>query len=272
MMPSLITPSQVLHKIKGGKPGLYRMIMTNDAAKMLWALNTDNIRNLKKTNVEMLRYMLRNGEYQSDHPEALLFNTEGVLMNGQHRIYAFLDADLNGKPLVVRIATGVPPDVKGYLDNGMPRMLSERVGLSEKNNKVISQIITCAINLDRAGTRRITPLEAQTYYDAHNTALEWVATVKKKRPGIGSNAVAVAAMEYYERSRPMAKEFYNDLFDFEGYVHQAQKLRQLLMVMAFRKQTSGAANRVIQYRKAIYCMKKHLSGEEIHRVYGQDWD
>jgi len=249
--------------------GMFSVRLNSDGAAKLLRYNLDN-RRVRKALVEYLKHQIRTGEWQDDHPQPVVFSDSGRLIDGQHRLTAIVESELdNGQFIGVRVETGARDCVREYIDTGIPRTLEDRVRLHDdlRINHFAARIVNAHWLLNTVGARRRpSPDEARDYYAEHEESILWCTAIHKKERGIGAIHVALAATEYYERSPEQADEFYSDLFVPAGTVQQAQMLRDHLSRVEFQRSTSGHQGRRDVHAKSICCMRAHMSGVEVKRV------
>lgn len=80
------------------------------------AANTTN-RPISKPVVRSFADVMRRGEWRVTH-QGIAFDTNGVLVDGQHRLAAVLEADM---PIEMTVFTEVPPETFDVLDTGKRR-------------------------------------------------------------------------------------------------------------------------------------------------------
>jgi hypothetical protein len=252
------------------KPGFYLVEVDAETAKKWLQLNIGN-RRLRKAGVSFLRSQIENGEWQSSHPQPIVFSDTGRLIDGQHRLTAIAEAVVsNGKPLkiMVRVETGAPDGIREYLDSGIGRTLEDRADLDPDPgfNRFITQLVNFhqCILFPSSKSKKTTPAFAKDFYRRHSWSLKKVYELNRKEKGTGQVAVSLAAMQYFEINEQKAGEFYADLFIAAGRVQQAQMLRDFLIRQ--RNIAGGLAIREDAHYKAIGCMKAHREGREIFRV------
>ena len=81
-------------------------LITPDQARQYLAFNTNN-RNLRKAHVEKLANDIKNGRWVYNSA-TIVFNGDGTLLDGQHRLAAIIDADTPVKVAVARGVAGGP--------------------------------------------------------------------------------------------------------------------------------------------------------------------
>lgn len=141
-----------------------------------WLATMQHNRRLSSNTVERLAKMMKEGQWLFDGAP-LRFNTKGELVDGQHRLWALIEAKYTADFLVVR---NVPDEAFLTMDTGKNRsfadMLSiETPGLGDVNNVAATTQIACRWDLGmrgrqliagRAGT--LTNSQLMTYYRQHS--------------------------------------------------------------------------------------------------------
>ena len=94
--------------------------VTPAMAKAWLKKNTKN-RKVKKKIVARYAHQMKQGEWELTG-EAICFSNQGILLNGQHRLWACIEADT---PFQTAVARGVHPDALGKYDTGTTRQASD---------------------------------------------------------------------------------------------------------------------------------------------------
>jgi hypothetical protein len=261
------------------KPGWYTLAVDSEIAQYLLLKNVNN-RKRGRSSIDFHKRNLRNNFFMHNHPHAILFSWDGVLMDGQHRLSAIADAKISStSAIVMRIETGLDPQVRDTLDVGRPRALQDCVVLD--NDHSFNEFIVKLLNLDflirddHVGSisRKPTAQDAREFRDLHKEALRLVYARHKKEKSLGQVPVTLAAMQYYERDATRADEFYKDLFMSPGEggsCQQAQMLREFLY--RFLGRSGGRKFREEVFAKTVGCMHAHERGIRVSKVLRGTWD
>ncbi len=250
------------------KPGIARVVVTPEQAAKWLAINDGN-RRVRPGLVKYLSSQISSGEWMPDHPQPIAFSDAGRLIDGQHRLHAIIVA---GVSVEARIEFGVPDKMREYLDTGISRGLEDRVCLIEDHryNKVASQIVNYLFTSMTSSTTRPSPEQAREIFESHRDSITWISQHKKNDQGIGRVSVVVAAMEYYERDREKAADFYSSLVIPDGPVQQSRILRDYLLQA--NRITGGSTGRVQVYGRCVGAMKAHLEDREIKIIRVANWN
>lgn len=95
-------------------------IITPEKAAEYLKKNTNNYRSLSKAKVAVYAEDIRNGNWEVNG-ESIIFDSNGVLKDGQHRLSAVVKAD---KPIFTLVVRGVDNHVS-IMDAGMQRTISQ---------------------------------------------------------------------------------------------------------------------------------------------------
>ena len=98
-------------------------LISPEKAKNYLTCNFKNNRIVKKMWIKELATLMRKKEFYLSW-DCLCFNESGILINGQHRLYAVIEANETIAFCVVR---NMPHKVAKLLDNGKKRTQSERI-------------------------------------------------------------------------------------------------------------------------------------------------
>jgi hypothetical protein len=255
------------------RPALVRVLVDSDTAAQMLEKNVKN-RRQRRAAVEYLKHQIATGEWRDDHPQPVIFSNAGRLIDGQHRLQAIAEMQIqSSNALIVRVETGARDDVREYLDTGVPRSLDDRVELVEDPhaNKIIAQLCAAHLQMIRQSHKKPSPEDAREFFEQHKEACYFIARNKKNDKGTGRIQIALAAMEYFERTPKKAQEFYPALFLIDSEIQQARVLRDYALRSNYGSSNSGSI-RGDMYRRAVGCMKAHQRGRKIKIVRAATWD
>jgi hypothetical protein len=127
-----------------------------------WLMKNKNNRPLSQTRVDYYCDMLLNKKWMITG-EAIKFDWDGNLLDGQHRLAACVKSKASFKTVVIR---GLDPNSFMFMDETMPRGNAHRLHCAhEKNSAVLGTAINRAIVVDRGGIgkRKIRPDEVFSF-------------------------------------------------------------------------------------------------------------
>ena len=99
-------------------------LITPDKARQYLAYNTNN-RNLRKAHVEKIANDIKHGRWIYNSA-TIVFNGDGTLLDGQHRLAAIIDADM---PVKAAVARGVAKAAMPTIDANVARTASDAIHL-----------------------------------------------------------------------------------------------------------------------------------------------
>lgn len=115
------------------------VIMTPDMAKLMLEFNLDNNRKINQHAVRLYASDMRNG-YWCDNGETIKVDTDGRLIDGQHRLLAVI---MSGVSIPVTIAWGIDRSALKTIDRGKQRSISDNYKIdSELNAALMAGIVT----------------------------------------------------------------------------------------------------------------------------------
>lgn len=159
------------------KPTTTIEIITPEVAKAYLESNSQSQRSVRKGWVTSLAKMIEAGEFQLTH-QGIAFDSNGILIDGQHRLLAIVEAD---SPVSIMVTRGVNPEVWSATDQGVVRTSGEVTGLDKKiaevsrfvakfafsehrpSAKMMIQISKSKIGIKCAEIRRLCPTNVRYY-------------------------------------------------------------------------------------------------------------
>jgi hypothetical protein len=228
-----------------------------------WAdLNIGN-RRFRRSLRDDLARMILSGEWQRDHPQPIVFTSEGRLMDGQHRVHAIIKA---GQTVVATVLCGARPELRAYLDMGISRTLDDRICFSDddQENRRIASIVSAFAQLANPGSR-VTPQDAREIFGLHRVGILFAETINSaKQRGVCVAYVMVGLAELHERDPDLAEKFGRSLLRPDGEVQAARVLRDcLLRISQFRGTGGGQKISIEKYERTVYCAKAALEDKPI---------
>ncbi len=134
-----------MHKL--AQSALYSRVelITPEIAKVWLANNTGN-RKIRKSRVEVYALAMARGEWQITH-QGIAFDTDGRLLDGQHRLEAIVQY---GRPVEMMVTRNIPSDGFHIMDMGMTRSHADVLGIDSK----IASVASALCNMRYNNTRR----------------------------------------------------------------------------------------------------------------------
>lgn len=195
-----------------------KLVISPEMAAWLLAERNPRNRRLSSGLVERLTGVLKKGRWQVNG-ETLIFDWDGNLLNGQHRLTACVKA---GTAITTWIIFGIDPEAFTTMDRGKSRNNSDDLGLlGESNTRLLSAVITMIWRDERGAGNGVrssalypSPEEALDVLSRHPD-LRIVARKMGAKSHLGKLIQArLSAYCFYQFSRidPQAAErFFEDL-------------------------------------------------------------
>ena len=121
-----------------------KILITPELAKEMLKKNTNN-RNISNAKLKQYSREMKNGLWMTDTGEPIKISETGVLMDGQHRLEALVNAN---KAIWFHVATGIKEDRFKILDTGKSRSSADILKINGvKNATTISSLINLYNNV-----------------------------------------------------------------------------------------------------------------------------
>lgn len=247
--------------------------VTPEVAATWLRLNRSN-RPLRKQTIERLAKMMTRGEFKADHPDHVMFDEQGWLINGQHRLHAIVRSQTTQE---MRVLRHVPREMAHVIDIGIRRTIEDSVWIAngEKVDRLGLKLLTRFAGggwVQTSGSLPYTREELIAIYDKYHEALTKVANLfLEKKQGSARAAIrAAVARAWVARTsdRKRIGEFIDTLCT--GHYQDADEdsagliLRDHIL-MNHGKQTGGNRERFL-YQRVSYCLGKFLVREKVAKV------
>ncbi len=189
------------------------------AQTILTSCNLDN-RAIRWNRVSSYAQAMKAGRW-IDTGESIKFDTEGRLIDGQHRLLACVEANL---PMSVMVVRGLPTDAFKAIDCGLPRKTSDVVqatGVANSRDVVATVALLLAWRFDclRDSTKKaklVTRDDVLEFIEIHRDTIALAVSKAKNRASkawrINGTAMCALAVELYlAERRDRFDEFYDSL-------------------------------------------------------------
>lgn len=200
-------------------PAFAWMTVTPDlAANWLEKTNTNN-RTVVEAHVETLASDMLSGRWRGKNGEAIRFDINGRLVDGQHRLWACVQSGCN---FVTLLITGVDPEDYSTIGVGRKKKLADFLGPvhHEKNTNLMASTIKLVDSWDkgRLGTA------------AHDvTSIRDLEETYYKYKGIAESCARIASLrETRVLLNPTYASFIHFVATYEGYGAQVEVFMQTL--------------------------------------------
>jgi len=248
----------------------YHLIMelTPEQALRWLEANTHN-RPVNEAHVKRLARDIRAGRWRLTH-QGIAFDTDGLLVDGQHRLWAVSEA---GTPITTRVFFNEPPENRHVLDSGQRRSNLDILNLTGQVGEVTNRHLA-TLRAMLAGccsrTTRLTPGEEAEQYRRHTGAVGF-AVEHLGTAGVQGVATAqtraVVARAWYSADQQRLVHFCNVM---KSGVTAGNGDASLSMLRDFLVTTGGAGKgegvRRMRYGKVQWALSAFLQGKTPRRL------
>lgn len=232
--------------------------------------NTHN-RPVNQGHVERLAREIKAGRWRLTH-QGIAFSPGGVLLDGQHRLWAIVMADVQ---VTIRVFFNEPPENVEYLDGGLLRSAADRMSLSDRFGHDVDHKHLAAL---RCMVRGLDPRQQLSYGEetdllaSHMGAIRFAMehlTMTERARGVSTAVTrAVIARAYYSVDHVKLAHFCRVLRTglATGPVDEPIIMLRDYLVQMEKGRNSLAVARE-QYGKIERALKAHLLGETLAKLY-----
>lgn len=228
--------------------------------------NTHN-RKVSDSVVQRFAKMMREGKWNLTH-QGIAFNTEGVLSDGQHRLWAVIES---GKTVEMMVTRGVEPEAMLAIDQNYARTTVDSINIvfGTKFQRVHGAVANAMKgSLRQVKTNRPDVYEMRSYLEKHGNKIEKAVSFFKPRKPLVSNAsiMGVIARALYTNTEDRVQQFVTTLI--HGIVESAEDTPAILLRNFILERQKGSQDPVVVYAKTERALKAFLDGDRIDKLFG----
>lgn len=187
-----------------------------------WLQRNTNNRNPKKLAISSYARDMRNGRWRTTG-EAIQFDWNGNMIDGQNRCHAVIDSGITIRALVVR---GLAPETQFTIDQGAKRTAGDALGFTGLKGNLVLVAAAARIASARENGFLRTATSMSFPSMTHDETVEWVsenpdihpavALATRVRSGIGAtpSVLAYCILELERIDGPAAVEFFTSMAEF----------------------------------------------------------
>jgi hypothetical protein len=235
-------------------------------AEEWFALNIDNRRFRSATGEGYAKEMLA-GRWQLS-PDAIAFNRQGKLINGQHRLWAIIESKTSQYFLVIR---NCKDDTRDIIDNGLVRSGADALGWAGVSTQLAKNFASVLRRVHvgmRQSGKRMPNSMYPVLWEAHKDAMLWMIERAPKQRGLQRASVLAAIVRAYYRVPR------GDLGNFcavlsSGMATQSTRDAAVITVRDFLLSSIGVGeNRHAEvYGKVCRGIQAYAACETLERIY-----
>ena len=220
-----------------------KMLITPTTAKEMLLHNTKN-RSLDPKRVDFFVKLLKDSLFQCT-PHGIIFDNDGVLVDGQARLSAISKSGIQHEMFVAR---GVSPDCRLAIDANAtrtPAATSRIMGRENDTSRHYAIVKDMKLGPEKASHTRIDVSHLQMWVDEFEPSLNFVLSCSKK--GVPSMIQSVCARAWYTRTKERAKiarfiEVYSKGITNGESESSVVKLKNMVLAKRFVGKTYVAGN------------------------------
>jgi hypothetical protein len=231
-----------------------------------------NTHNRKVRDAVVARYAqdMKAGRWKQTH-QGIAFDEEGVLIDGQHRLYAILEADV---PIVLQVTYGLPMESQYVVDDGIKRSVVDILKINGNGMAEVTSLHAAVARRMQAGLTSAdhtpqTRQELGNFITKHWEAIHFVVSKfgvgAQRVVGVSSSGpVAALARAYYHVDEAPLIRFIEVLSS--GLIQKDSE--SVIIVLRNWLLTSGGHGRVLSqeaYGKTQRALVAYLAGKPLTR-------
>lgn len=235
----------------------------------LWleTLNTNN-RPVSDLHVSRMAAAMTRGEWRTTH-QGIAFGADGSLYDGQHRLWAIIQANT---PITMMVTRGLAEEARANIDGQRNRSVADNFTIlsGEANARrlvEVANIIYALISGERAF--KSTFDQARLTVQKYRTDLEWALSLPGGRTKLGSAAIR-GALAFARKTDPeKLAEFAEQVMVGANLAENAPALllRNLVLNQYNRKSLHNRRGLAVRALRAAYA---HLNGEILRSLFATE--
>lgn len=243
------------------------MVSPDTAAQWL-AQNTIN-RNIRNSLVRTYARDMAAGNWQLTG-EAIKFDTDGCLRDGQHRLNAVIQSGATVPMFVIR---GIAPEAQSVMDTGAKRTAGDALALrGYKNASTLAASARLALNLEQSGRERIpthntmfTHSEVADYIEQHPDLSDAVSNARSfmEYVDLQPSAIAVAWWMFSQRDPEACRDFFTAIAN-NSTKGPGDPRNTLLRRIAAARRSGESISRGVALYYLVRSWNAWRAGEDLH--------
>ena len=233
-----------------------------------WAIDVcgernDNNRRVRQDRVDKYMKDIINGNWAVIN-NGIGFYKKGILADGQHRLWAVVEAQ---QAVNMLVTFGINPQDMPHIDEGAPRSTTDVANMMGIEGGTKHLGVSNYI-LEQLGVKRVTPKHEQIeFYGRHHEAIKFVCDRLNKKMIARSPVLAVCVRAYYSVDRAKLERFLSILQ--EGMI-QEENDRAVLLLRNFLLSNNNNSGpfRAEMYQKTQTALKHFLDRNSVQRLHG----
>lgn len=256
-----------MRRTTSGMTTVEMLITPRQAVK--WLEGNVHNRAVRDSVVERYARDMKAGKWRLTH-QGIAFDENDVLVDGQHRLFAIIEADTDVRMMV---SYGVPLDAQAVIDDSLPRTMVDVLKITYGQTDASNLMVAVAKRLKQASMlqRKDRKLSRQEIIEAiqeHQEAITFAvgAFTRKVRGIVNAPIVSVIARAWYTQRHDLLARFCAVLSD--GRINDeredsARMLRNWILEGGTKIGNMGAQRADQIYGKTERALAAFLKGEKL---------
>lgn len=247
------------------RPMTFEEVRVTPPMAKRWLERNESNRKVSRARVNAYARDMAAGHWARS-PHGIVFNENGDLLDGQHRLHAIVAANVAIRMLVVR---GADHDVRLVIDRGRVRSMADALTMAgEKNAHLKASIVRWLRILDGAeGTGDVpTTAGGMETIEKYSPEFAWLDAQTPER-GVTKRAPIVAAVLWSRSIAPAVVDaFYDRASDGIGVVSGsgAHALRSHIVRMLIGRARNSARDLVL---RTCNCIEADIAGRPVGKLF-----
>ncbi len=235
----------------GPKPSA-TVVTVDPATASRWLDNNQINRSIRDQRVNQYARDMKAGQWELTG-EPVKFAKDGRLLDGQHRLWAIVVAEVTLTLFVVR---GLEADSQSYMDTGAARTAGDALSLNGETNAALlaaAARLGIAVDTEARGGRldRVSNAEVFEWINAHPGMREAVASYggKQRKTGLPGSVLGYCAYRFSELDPSACEEFITGLA-----THVNLPERSPILALSTRLATVKESRITVRHRELLLLM------------------
>jgi len=238
------------------------------ATATTWLEGNTHNRALRDATVQRYARDMAAGRWRLTH-QGIAFGPDGTLIDGQHRLWAIVEADTAIRMMVAR---GVPADAQAVIDDNLPRTAVDALKLRHNTPaKNVEVAIAKRIISDTIHNSKPTRQEVIAVFTKHQPAIAFAASVFPRiiRGVTIAPVMTVIARAWYSHDRDRLARFAEILCTgrLESDTEDAALMLRNWLLEGAPVKKMGIGRDVAIYGKTERALSAFLHGDQIAHLY-----
>lgn len=257
-------------RIHSDEPRMERVIVTPEMARTWLSTSNSRNRHLSNPHVDRMAAAMTNGEWEQTH-EGIAFDTDGELIDGQHRLAAIARS---GVTLTMNVWKNFQPQARLAVDTGKSRSTVDIIKMNSAKHVSNSRFTTLRWFLGGPdGPPKIRPQQALEAYENFYGVVDFAVDTVPNRKGMGVAAMrGLVARASFTCDKYLLEDFSKSVCTGVVDAEWKQAAALLRSYMLDPSSNTSEKRRITMYHKCQRALRAYLDGEPITKLFAAKGD